>query len=148
MTKNKHRLLLSYTYIAYICIHTHFRTLNHTKMTFGERLALVRKRKKLSQAEVGKLIGINGDAYGRYERSEVKPTIEMALKIAKALEVSLDFLTGNSDIELDKASLNRVQEITKLSENDQNHIFITLDALIRDFKKQTIIRIKLIKPLP
>ena len=105
-------------------------------MTFGERLALVRKRKKLSQAEVGKLIGINGDAYGRYERSEVKPTIEMALKIAKALEVSLDFLTGNSDIELDKASLNRVQEITKLSENDQNHIFITLDALIRDFKNK------------
>lgn len=53
-------------------------------MTFGERLGLVRKRKKLSQADVGKLIGINGDAYGRYERNEVKPTIEMATKIANA----------------------------------------------------------------
>lgn len=39
-------------------------------MTFGERLGLVRKRKKLSQADVGKLIGINGDAYGRYERKK------------------------------------------------------------------------------
>ena len=50
----------------------------------------------LSLAEEGKKIGINGDAYGRYERNEVKPTIEMAVKIAQALEVSLDYLTRNS----------------------------------------------------
>jgi transcriptional regulator with XRE-family HTH domain len=105
-------------------------------MTFGERLTQVRKRKKLSQAEVGKLIGINGDAYGRYERNEVRPTIEMAVKIAKALEVSLDFLTGNSDIELDKATLDRVQEVTLLPEKDKDYIFVTLDALIRDFKNK------------
>lgn len=105
-------------------------------MTFGERLTQVRKRKGLSQAEVGKLIGINGDAYGRYERNEVKPTIEMAVKIAKALAVSLDYLTGNSDIELDSATLERVQEVTKLSDKDKEHILVTLDALIRDFKNK------------
>lgn len=105
-------------------------------MTFGERLTQVRKRKDLSQAEVGKKIGINGDAYGRYERNEVKPTIEMAVKIAQALEVSLDFLTGNSDVELDKATLDRVQEVTKLTEKDKDYIFVTLDALIRDFKNK------------
>lgn len=103
-------------------------------MTFGERLSQVRKRKKLSQADVGRRIGINGDAYGRYERNEVRPTIEMAAKISKALEISLDFLTGNSDIELDKAAINRIQEITKLPEKEKSHIFVTLDALIRDFK--------------
>jgi len=105
-------------------------------MTFGERLTQVRKRKSLSQAEVGKKIGINGDAYGRYERNEVKPTIEMAVKIAQALEVSLDYLTGNSDVELDKATLDRVQEVTKLPEKDKDYIFVTLDALIRDFKNK------------
>lgn len=105
-------------------------------MTFGERLTQVRKRKSLSQADVGKKIGINGDAYGRYERNEVKPTIEMAVKIAQALEVSLDYLTGNSDVELDKATLDRVQEVTKLTEKDKDYIFVTLDALIRDFKNK------------
>lgn len=105
-------------------------------MTFGERLIQVRKRKNLSQAEVGKKIGINGDAYGRYERNEVKPTIEMAVKIAQALEVSLDYLTGNSDVELDKATLDRVQEVTMLTEKDKDYIFVTLDALIRDFKNK------------
>lgn len=105
-------------------------------MTFGERLTQVRKRKRLSQADVGKKIGINGDAYGRYERNEVKPTIEMAVKIAQALEVSLDYLTGNSDVELDKATLDRVQEVTKLPDKDKDYIFVTLDALIRDFKNK------------
>jgi transcriptional regulator with XRE-family HTH domain len=105
-------------------------------MTFGERLILVRKRKNLSQAEVGRMIGINGDAYGRYERGEVNPAIEMAVKIARALEVSLDYLTGNSDVELDKAALVRVQEVTKLPEKDKDYIFVTLDALIRDFKNK------------
>jgi DNA-binding XRE family transcriptional regulator len=38
-------------------------------------LTQVRKRKGLSQADVGKKIGINGDAYGRDERNEVHPTI-------------------------------------------------------------------------
>jgi transcriptional regulator with XRE-family HTH domain len=105
-------------------------------MYFGERLTQVRKRKNLSQADVGKKIGINGDAYGRYERNEVRPTIEMALKIAQALDVSLDYLTGNSDLELDKNAVNRIQELSKLPEKDQDYIYVTLDALIRDFKNK------------
>jgi hypothetical protein len=60
----------------------------------------------------------------------------MAVKIAQALEVSLDYLTGNSDVELDKATLDRVQEVTKLPEKDKDYIFVTLDALIRDFKNK------------
>ena len=105
-------------------------------MTFGERLTQVRKRKNLSQADIGKKVSINGDAYGRYERNEVRPTIEMAVKIAQALEVSLDYLTGNSDIELDKNTLDRVQEVTKLTDKDKDYIYVTLDALIRDFKNK------------
>jgi len=43
---------------------------------------------------------------------------------------------GNSDVELDKATLDRVQEVTKLTEKDKDYIFVTLDALIRDFKNK------------
>ena len=43
----------------------------------------------------------------------------MAVKIAQAFEISLDYLTGNSDIELDKATRDRVQEVTKLPERDK-----------------------------
>lgn len=103
-------------------------------MTFGERLVIVRKRQKMSQADVGKIINVKGDAYGRYERDEVKPTIEMANKIANALNISLDYLVGNTDLELDTETLKRVEDISKLSNEDKKHIYILLDALIRDFK--------------
>lgn len=105
-------------------------------MTFGERLTQVRKKKNLSQADIGKKIAINGDAYGRYERNEVRPTIEMAVKIAQALDVSLDYLTGTTNLELDRATLDRVQEVTKFTEKDKDYIYVTLDALIRDFKNK------------
>ena len=105
-------------------------------MTFGERITLVRKRKKMSQADVGKKIGINGDAIGRYERNEVRPTIEMATKLAQALEVSLDYLVGNTYTEINKAKLQRIQELNKLSETDRKHVLMTMDALIRDFKNK------------
>jgi transcriptional regulator with XRE-family HTH domain len=88
----------------------------------------------MSQADVGKIISINGDAYGRYERDEVKPTIEMANKIANALKISLDYLVGNTDLELDTETLKRVEDISKLSDDNKKHIYILLDALIRDFK--------------
>ena len=105
-------------------------------MNIGDNIKRIRTAKNLSQKEVGKKVGINGDAYGRYERNEVNPTIEMAVRIAKALEISLDYLTGNSDVELDKATLDRVQEVTMLTEKDKDYIFVTLDALIRDFKNK------------
>uniref|UniRef100_UPI00404A6CE1 helix-turn-helix domain-containing protein n=1 Tax=Fulvivirga sp. TaxID=1931237 RepID=UPI00404A6CE1 len=105
-------------------------------MLFGERIAQVRKHKKMSQSQMGKTLGIDGDAYGRYERGEVKPSIEMATRIAEVLEISLDYLVGKTDIELDKATINRIQEVTKLSDKDKEHIFVTLDAMIRDFKNK------------
>jgi transcriptional regulator with XRE-family HTH domain len=105
-------------------------------MTFGERLTVVRKRKKLSQSDVGKKIGINGDAYGRYERNEVRPTIEMAVKIAEALEVSLDYLAGKTDTELDNATLKRLQDVTRLPDKEKEHVFVFLDAFLAKMKMQ------------
>jgi hypothetical protein len=58
----------------------------------------------------------------------------MANKIANALNISLDYLVGNTDLELDTETLKRVEDISKLSNEDKNHIYILLDALIRDFK--------------
>ena len=46
--------------------------------SFDKRLTGVRKGKKMSQEEVGKLVGVHGAVIGRYERDEVKPSIEMA----------------------------------------------------------------------
>ena len=60
----------------------------------------------------------------------------MATKISEVLEVPLDYLVAKIKLELDLAAINRLQEVTRLSNKDKEHIFITLDAMIRDFKNK------------
>lgn len=105
-----------------------------TLISFGERLSQVRKKKKISQADLAKGIGVHGAVIGRYERSEVKPSIDIASQIAKALDVSLDYLVGNSDLILDNSIIDRVQSIQKLDSENKTHLFALMDAFLRDFK--------------
>lgn len=108
-------------------------------MNFGEKMTLIRKQKKLSQAELGKLSGINGDIVGKYERNEMKPSIETAKKLANALEVSLDYLVGEGELKiLDKKTLKLLEDIEKLPDEDKNHIFYTLDNLIKAAKLKAL----------
>ncbi|MBO9594937.1 MAG: helix-turn-helix transcriptional regulator [Niabella sp.] len=102
-------------------------------------MSLCRKEKKLSQADLGKLSGINGDIIGKYERDEMKPSIDTAKKLADALAVSLDYLVGDGDLKiLDKKTLQRLEDIEKLSEADKQNIFYTLDNLIKAAKLKAI----------
>ena len=103
-------------------------------MSFGKKLTEVRKNNNLSQAELAQKVGTRAPVIGRYERDEAKPSIEAATKIAKALGVSLDYLVGNTELELDEAALKRVEDISKMSTEEQNKIFMVVDALIRDFQ--------------
>ena len=103
-------------------------------MLFGERLASVRKAKKISQDELAKRIGEHTPVIGRYERGEVKPSIELATKISDALEVSLDYLVGHADLMLENKVLDSVLDIQKLSDKDHEHLFVVMDAYPRDAK--------------
>lgn len=58
-------------------------------MSFGKRLTEARKKKNISQEELAKLLNTKGPVIGRYERDEMKSSIEAAAKMADLLEVSL-----------------------------------------------------------
>ena len=78
--------------------------------------------------------GASGDIIGKYERDEVKPSIEVAAKITYALEVSLDFLFSKTNVEIDAKVLKRLQDIQKLNDNDKATVFEMVDAFLRDRK--------------
>ena len=108
-------------------------------MTFGQKMAFCRKEKKISQAEIGKIAGINGDIVGKYERDEMKPSIETAKKLADALGVSIDYLVSDTELKmLDKKTLQRLEDIEKLPEQDKQNIFYTLDNLIKAAKLKAL----------
>ena len=54
--------------------------------------------------------------------------------MAKILEVSLDWLVGNTDTELNTNTLNRIQDIDKLNEKDKELVFEFLDSFISNRK--------------
>ena len=104
-------------------------------MDFGDRITLVRKQKKLSQSELGKLADVSGDIVGKYERNEMKPSIETARRLANALNVTLDYLVGDSDTSVfDKNITKRIEDISTMENEDQNALFKIIDAYVRDYK--------------
>jgi len=103
-------------------------------MSFGDRLMETRKKRGFSQEELAELLGTKGPAVGRYERGVAKPTIEVAGKIAKILGVSLDYLVGNSDQELDSNTLKRILEVQKLPDDVKEKIYYFIDVSIKDVK--------------
>jgi transcriptional regulator with XRE-family HTH domain len=109
-------------------------------MSFGSRLQQARKNKGLSQEDLAKSLGTKGPAIGRYERDAMKPSIEAAAKMAVILEVSLDWLVGHTDLELDKRMIQRIQEVTKMDAKSREHVFAMLDAFIKQTKMQSVLQ--------
>ncbi len=105
-------------------------------MSFGTRLVELRKAKKISQIELAQQLDIHKNVLGRYERDQAKPSIEVAAKIAKLLDVSLDYLAGNTEADLDKDITEKVLSIQILPSEEKERILFTLDALVRDAKSR------------
>jgi transcriptional regulator with XRE-family HTH domain len=103
-------------------------------MTIGEHIMLLRKNKKLSQSALGKSVGTSGDIIGRYERAVITPSIEVIMKIADALDVSIDFLVGKTSLELDRQTLARLEDISSLSEENRGFVLKMVDMAIQNFK--------------
>ncbi|WP_345954240.1 helix-turn-helix transcriptional regulator [Mucilaginibacter sp. PAMB04168] len=105
-------------------------------MSFANPLTLFKSRQELSQSGLAAKVGIHINVLGRYERGDAVPSVEVAAKIAGALSTSLDYLTGLTDIEFDSNTLNRINEIASLLNEDHEHVFKVVDALIRDAKAE------------
>lgn len=103
-------------------------------MALHDNMLLIRKKKGLSQADLGRMIGTSGDVVGRYERGDITPSVEVVSKIADALEVSVDYLLGKTTLELDKQALRRLEDISKLPDDNKIFVLNLIDMALRDFK--------------
>jgi transcriptional regulator with XRE-family HTH domain len=108
--------------------------------TFGQRLSRLRKKKGLTQVELGEKIGIPQTLITDYERDKLRPYHEMIIRFAMALGVSTDELLGvkPSKKEGDKPSLKiirRIKKIETLPVAQQKILFKTIDTFIRAAEK-------------
>jgi len=63
--------------------------------SFGKRIQDVRKRRGITQQYLGELIGVDKRVISKYEKDQTVPSVLVAKEIAKALDVSLDFLINS-----------------------------------------------------
>lgn len=85
----------------------------------GKRLILARTAIGLSLRELEAKIGnlVTAQAIGKYERDESMPSSGVLLALAKALDVSVDYLLGNAEIELEAVEFRKKAIATKRDES-------------------------------
>lgn len=106
---------------------------------FGYRLKMVREEKGLKREDVAKKIGTSSAIVGRYERNERTPSIDIAKNIAEALEVSLDYLVGDTTVLLkDKKMLYRLEVLQKVNPAYKDRILYMLDVMLKDAQNNSL----------
>jgi len=94
---------------------------------FGERLVAARNSRELSQAELAQKAGLQPAAIGHFERDRRKPSFANVRALAKALNVSSDYLLGRSSDMKGATTAFRGEE--QLSDADRKHIQRMIDLM-------------------
>jgi len=106
-------------------------------VSFGRKLREARDTKGLSQSELARMLSTNHSIIGKYERDEVKPTVDVVKRLADNLDTTVGFLLGESEdlnILKDPSMLKRLNEISKLPSKEKEALLLNLDAFLRDYK--------------
>lgn len=83
-------------------------------MFFGENLREFRKSKSLTQNELAKIVGVSRQAIASYESQRREPCIDVLIKLANSLNVSIDKLVGRQEYSIRKNIETIKENILKL----------------------------------
>ena len=107
-------------------------------MSLGTRIKELRTQKRLKQAELAEIVGLNSYVQiGRYEIGKAKPAADMLSKLAKALDTTTDYLVNDdvSDASItaqltDRELLKQFKEVELFSPEDKHIVKVFIDAFI------------------
>lgn len=108
---------------------------------FGDNVKKIRVEKNISQQELADLVGIHSTHVSRYERNMAQPSVEIAKKMAEALNVTVDTLIYGQQDEKAKNNLkdtdllNLFTKVQLLDKQDLTAVKSMLKAYI--FQKDT-----------
>jgi transcriptional regulator with XRE-family HTH domain len=114
---------------------------------FAKRLKELRQKKKISQTELGKIVGLHFTHISRYERGLSQPTAGKLRKLAEFLGVTVDYLIEGKISEVaesnlgDKDLLKMFKEIETFEEKDKIVIKQLIDAFIAKKRIQELARV-------
>lgn len=106
----------------------------------GQRITHLRKERGYTQKELASKIGITQKLLSAYEVNRLKLSAEMAIRLASALEVSVDDLFGfkslkNSNSKPSLKILRRLKKIESLPTSEQKTLLKTIDIFLKAAEK-------------
>ena len=106
-------------------------------MGIGNRIKELRNQKRLTQAELGAMVGLSYVQIGRYEIGKSEPASVMLSKLAKALDTTADYLVSDDDNDeaiaaqlTDRELLKQFKEVELFSPEDKHLVKTFIDAFI------------------
>lgn len=117
-------------------------TIANDMKNFGDQLAMLRKARGMTQAELGEKIGVSKRIICYYEKSTKQPPSTRLHDLAKALKVPVDKLLGIKNPEetppvSNKKVLKRLKQIDQLPQSDQNALIHYIDLLVLKHKSKS-----------
>jgi len=109
-------------------------------MGLGEKIKLIRMKKKMSQSDLAKAAVVHQKNISKYENDGVVPSALVFKEIAKSLGVTADYLLGNEldDVIKDVSLLKSFKEVDKMPDNQKSALKTVIEAYVQNFKaKQT-----------
>lgn len=113
-------------------------------MQLANNIKQLRKEYGWTQADLAEKAGLASVQVGRYENGKAIPTVEVLVKLAEALNTTIDFLVNGTTTEQanqhiqDKELLNLFTSVEELEREDKNIIKVLIDALVTKRKLQRI----------
>src|SRR6478735_3808036 len=101
------------------------------KLKYGDRIALLREKRGLTQEELSIKIGISRASLSHYETSRREPDYETINKIANFFNVSIDYLLGRTNLQqtvLDEDVRGFVENLDLTDESILQKFSLTVDG--------------------
>ena len=114
-------------------------------MDFGKRFQREREKLNMSQLELSKKVDINNSVLSRIEAGDRPARTDEILKIANALNVSADYLLGNSQSPTltQKDELDIAKRIEALEADLENHDNLMMHGEILDDETRELVKASL-----
>jgi transcriptional regulator with XRE-family HTH domain len=94
---------------------------------FGDRLRKAREARRINQTELAGKTGLQPSAIGHFEKERRKPSFANIRALAKALNVTSDYLLGRTNDMAGATTVFRGEE--NLSDDDRDHIQMMIDLM-------------------
>lgn len=97
---------------------------------FSEQLKIARKQKSLSQAALGKLLGVQAQTIGRWETGKSEPNLETINKLCEILNIPLySLISKDVDYQLNYEEAFVIKKYRELNDDGKQMIINLLNMI-------------------